>query len=470
MVIILKYNSYGAMHTKSKGEKMATKKMSLTVKVLIGMVLGIVVGLAINLGHLNEAGGFIHEYIVNGLFLIVGKMFVAALKMLVVPLVIFSLISGVLGIGDIRALGKVGGKSFALYMLTTAIAIAVAISVAASIGIGEGVHMTSAAHFTGKEAPPLSSVLINIIPSNFIDAMAKGNMLQIIFFSILIGISILMVGKKAEPVVKLVEISNEIMMKMVNIIMAIAPYAVFALLAKAIANLGLNLLADLAGYVLVLIGVLMLHLFVTLMIILKVFSGKSPAMFLKKMREVQIFAFSTSSSNATIPVTLRAVVKKLGVHNSVASFTIPFGATINMDGTAIMQGVATLFIANAYGVDLGTAGYLTVILMSVLASIGTAGVPGVGLIMLSMVFTQVGLPVEGIGLILGVDRLLDMIRTAVNVSGDAAVSVIVAKSEGKFSNEIYDDPEAGVIDEDDLEIDEEVEKELAHVVEEIESK
>ena len=449
---------------------MATKKMSLTVKVLIGMVLGIVVGLAINLGHLNEAGGFIHEYIVNGLFLIVGKMFVAALKMLVVPLVIFSLISGVLGIGDIRALGKVGGKSFALYMLTTAIAIAVAISVAASIGIGEGVHMTSAAHFTGKEAPPLSSVLINIIPSNFIDAMAKGNMLQIIFFSILIGISILMVGKKAEPVVKLVEISNEIMMKMVNIIMAIAPYAVFALLAKAIANLGLNLLADLAGYVLVLIGVLMLHLFVTLMIILKVFSGKSPAMFLKKMREVQIFAFSTSSSNATIPVTLRAVVKKLGVHNSVASFTIPFGATINMDGTAIMQGVATVFIANAYGVDLGTAGYLTVILMSVLASIGTAGVPGVGLIMLSMVFTQVGLPVEGIGLILGVDRLLDMIRTAVNVSGDAAVSVIVAKSEGKFSNEIYDDPEAGVIDEDDLEIDEEVEKELAHVVEEIESK
>jgi len=449
---------------------MATKKMSLTVKVLIGMVLGIVVGLAINLGHLNEAGGFIHEYIVNGLFLIVGKMFVAALKMLVVPLVIFSLISGVLGIGDIRALGKVGGKSFALYMLTTAIAIAVAISVAASIGIGEGVHMTSAAHFTGKEAPPLSSVLINIIPSNFIDAMAKGNMLQIIFFSILIGISILMVGKKAEPVVKLVEISNEIMMKMVNIIMAIAPYAVFALLAKAIANLGLNLLADLAGYVLVLIGVLMLHLFVTLMIILKVFSGKSPAMFLKKMREVQIFAFSTSSSNATIPVTLRAVVKKLGVHNSVASFTIPFGATINMDGTAIMQGVATVFIANAYGVDLGTAGYLTVILMSVLASIGTAGVPGVGLIMLSMVFTQVGLPVEGIGLILGVDRLLDMIRTAVNVSGDAAVSVIVAKSEGKFSNEIYDDPEAGAIDEDDLEIDEEVEKELAHVVEEIESK
>jgi len=444
------------------------KGMSLTAKVLIGMVLGIIVGLAINLGGFNQPGTFIHDYITNGLFLIVGKMFVSALKMLVVPLVIFSLISGVLGIGDIRALGKVGGKSFALYLLTTAIAIATAITIAASLGIGEGVHMTTTTHFSGKEAPPLSSVLINIIPTNFIDAMAKGNMLQIIFFSILVGISILMVGKKAEPLVELIEIGNEIMMKMVNIVMAVAPYAVFALLAKAIANLGLNLLADLAGYVLVLIGALMFHLFITLMIILKLFSGKSPAMFLKKMREVQIFAFSTSSSNATIPVTLRTVVKKLGVHNSVASFTIPFGATINMDGTAIMQGVATVFIANAYGVDLGTAGYLTVILMSVLASIGTAGVPGVGLIMLSMVFTQVNLPVEGIGLILGVDRLLDMIRTAVNVSGDATVSVIVAKSEKKLNEKIYDDPEAGIITEDELEIDEEAEKELAHVIEEME--
>ena len=444
---------------------MAEKKsMSLTTKVLIGMAFGIIVGLAINLMGLNVKGAFIHENIVNGLFLIVGKMFVTSLKMLVVPLVIFSLISGVLGIGDIRALGKVGGKSFVLYMLTTAIAIAVGISIAATLGIGEGVHMTSSVSFTAKEAPALSSVLINIIPSNFINAMAKGKMLQIIFFSILIGISILMVGKKALPVVELVEIGNEIMMKMVNIVMAVAPYAVFALLARAISNLGLGLLADLAGYVLVLIGALMLHLFVTLMGILKLFSGMSPAKFLKKMRETQIFAFSTSSSNATIPVTLRAVTERLGVDNSVASFTIPFGATINMDGTAIMQGVATVFIANAYGVDLGMAGYLTVILMSVLASIGTAGVPGVGLIMLSMVFTQVGLPVEGIGLILGVDRLLDMIRTAVNVSGDAAVSVIVAKSEGKLNKDIYNNPNAGLITDEDLDISNEVEQELAEIV------
>ncbi len=441
-----------------------SKKMTLTTKVLIGMGLGIAVGLFINLLGLNGEGSLINEYVVNGFFHIAGKMFVTALKMLVVPLVFFSLITGVLGIGDVNSLGKVGAKSFALYMLTTAIAIALAIAIAVVSGIGEGVNMTSTAVFTAKEAPALSAVFIDIIPSNIVNAMALGKMLQIIFFSILVGISILMVGKKAEPAVKLIEIGNEIMMKMVNIVMAVAPYAVFALLAKAISNLGLGLLADLAGYVMVLIFALLVHLFVTLMTVLKVFSGMSPSIFLKKMRETQIFAFSTSSSNATIPVTLRAVTDRLGVNNSVASFTVPFGATINMDGTAIMQGVATVFIANVYGVDLGITGYLTVILMSVLASIGTAGVPGVGLIMLSMVFAQVGLPVEGIGLILGVDRILDMVRTAVNVSGDAVVSVIVAKSEGKLDTSIFNNPDAGKLTDDDLDIDDAVEHDIADMV------
>jgi Na+/H+-dicarboxylate symporter len=253
---------------------------------------------------------------------------------------------------------------------------------------------------------------------------------------------------------------------MVHIIMSIAPYAVFCLIAQSMAELGLDLLGHLAGYVLVLVAALMLHLFVTLMIILKVFSGLSPVMFLKKMRSVQIFGFSTASSNATIPVTLRTVTERLGVDNSVASFTVPFGATINMDGTAIMQGVATVFIANVYNVELGVMGYLTVILMSVLASVGTAGVPGVGLIMLSMVFTQVGLPVEGIGLILGVDRLLDMIRTAVNVSGDAVVTSIVAKSEGKMEVAVFNDPDAGLVDDADLDIDEAMELEMAEVIHE----
>ncbi len=440
------------------------KSMSLTMKVLLGMALGIAVGLLLNLTGLNAPGGVIQMYLVDGFFYVIGKMFVNALKMLVVPLVFFSLICGVCGIGNLKALGRVGTKSFALYMLTTAIAIAVAISIAAFAGIGEGMNRVADVAFSGKEAPALSDVFINIVPANPISAMANGAMLPVIFFSVLVGVSMLMVGRKAVSFIEGAEIANEIMMKMVTIVMAVAPYAVFALIARAIADLGMELLGQLAGYVLVLVSALMIHLFVTLMLVLKLFSGLSPAMFIRKIRNVQVFAFSTASSNATIPVTLRTVTDRLGADNSVASFTVPFGATINMDGTAIMQGVATVFIANVYGVDLGLTGYLTVILMAVLASIGTAGVPGVGLIMLSMVFAQVGLPVEGIGLILGVDRLMDMIRTAVNVSGDAAVTTIVAKAEGKLDLAVFNDPEAGTLYGEDIHVDEQVEEELAQVV------
>ena len=424
--------------------------MSLTIKVLVGVFLGILLGLFINLSGLNSQDGWINTYIVDGLFFVIGKMFVNGLKMLVVPLVFFSLICGVCGIGNLSTLGRVGGKSFLLYMMTTAIAIAVAISLAVSVGLGEGMEFEEATSFTAKETPPLSEVIINIVPSNPIQAMANGDMLPLIFFSILVGISMLMLGEKSTPFVKGAEIANEIMMKMVTIVMSIAPYAVFALIAKSVAELGLELLIQLAAYVAVLVSALLIHLLFTLMIVLKLFSGLSPMIFLRKIRSAQVFAFSTASSNATIPVTLRTVTKRLGVDNAVASFTVPFGATINMDGTAIMQGVATVFIANIYGLELGVMGYLTVILMSVLASVGTAGVPGVGLIMLSMVFTQVGLPVEGIGLILGVDRLMDMIRTAVNVSGDAVVSSIVAKSEGSLDRGVYDDSMAGVEDAESL--------------------
>ncbi len=441
-----------------------TTKASLTAKVLMGMALGIIIGLFINYTGLNSPGSFIQVYIVDGLFQVVGKMFVNALKMLVVPLVLFSLICGVCGIGNLSTLGRVGTKSFGLYILTTAVAIATAILFAVVAGIGQGMQASTDTSFTGKEAPPLTDVLINIIPTNPIQAMASGEMLQVIFFAILVGVSILMVGKKAKSLIEGAEIANEVMMKMVTIVMAAAPYAVFALIAKAMAELGFELLQVLLGYVLVLVAALFFHLFVTLMLTLKVFSGLSPARFINKIRNAQIFAFSTASSNATIPVTMRTVTERMGVNNSVASFTVPFGATINMDGTAMMQGVATVFIANVYGIELGMGGYLTVIAMAVLASIGTAGVPGVGLIMLSMVFTQVGLPVEGIGLILGVDRLLDMLRTAVNVSGDAVVSTIVAKSEGKLDVAVYNDPDAGVTD-GDIELDPYTEQELAGVVE-----
>lgn len=425
------------------------------------MLAGLVVGLLLNLTGLNGEGSWINQYVVEGFFFVIGKLFVNALKMLVVPLVLFSLICGVCGIGDIKLLGRIGTKSFLLYILTTAIAVATAIGVAASIGIGEGMNAPTDSTFTGQEAPSLADVLINIVPTNPVAAMANGEMLSIIFFAILVGISILMLGKKAKPIVATSELLNEVMMKMVGIVMSTAPYAVFCLLARAMADLGMDLLWQLLGYVMVLIGVLLFHLFVTLQTVLVVFGKLNPFTFLSKMRNAQVFAFSTSSSNATIPVTLRTVTERLGVNNSVASFTIPFGATINMDGTAIMQGVATVFIANIFNVDLGLSGYLTVILMAVLASIGTAGVPGVGLIMLSMVFSQVGLPMEGIGLILGVDRLLDMIRTAVNISGDAVVTCVVAKSENKLNESVFSDPNAGEFDPDEMDIDQANEAEIA---------
>lgn len=442
---------------------MPKTKLSLTAQVVIAMLLGIAVGLLLNVSGLNTAGSFVNEYIVNGLFKAIGTLFINALKMLVVPLVLFSLICGVCGIGNLSTLGRVGAKSFGLYLFTTAIAVATAVIFALTAGIGHGMQASTDAAFTGKEAPPLLDVFTNIIPTNPINAMATGEMLQVIFFAILAGISILMVGKKAKPLIEGAELANEVMMKMVSIVMAAAPYAVFALIAKAMTELGFELLSVLVGYVLVLVAALMFHLFGTMMLLLKVLTGLNPLRFISKMRNVQVFAFSTASSNATIPVTLRTVTERLGVNNSVASFTVPFGATINMDGTAIMQGVATVFIAHVYGIDLSVSDYLVVIAMAVLASIGTAGVPGVGLIMLSMVFVQVGLPVEGIGLILGVDRLLDMIRTAVNVSGDATVSVIVAKSEGKLDTNVYNDPMAGVTT-GEIVLDEAVERELAEVV------
>ncbi len=442
------------------------RKMSLTIKVLYGLVLGLITGIIINTFLAGNA--FIDSWVVNGLFHMIGAMFISALKMLVVPLVTFSLICGVCGIGDIAALGRIGTKSFALYILTTAIAISTAILLATIVGPGksfqmEGIEISEVA---AKDAPPVTQVFIDIIPSNPVSALANGEMLSIIFYAIMVGVSILLVGRKAKPIVEGAEMLNEVMMKMVTLVMSVAHVGVFCLIAKTFAQQGIGLLMPMASYFLTVLGSLVVHLFITLLALLFIFTRLSPITFMKKMRNAQAFAFSTASSSATIPVTLRSVAERLGVNNSVASFTVPLGATINMDGTAIMQGVATVFIANVYGIELGIAGYLTVIGMSVLASIGTAGVPGVGLIMLAMVLNQVGLPLEGIGIIMGVDRLLDMCRTAVNITGDAMVSTVVAKGEGKLDINVYNDPEAGMLDEDDIHIDETVEAELAKAVEE----
>ena len=420
--------------------------MTVTTKILIWMVAGLVLGSLINAFASDVA--FIQDYFVNGLFHVIGAMFITGLKMLVVPLVTFSLICGVYGIGDIAKLGRVGIKAFGLFILTTALAITLAITVASIVGPGEGFELTGdQGEFTAPVAPPLTQVIIDLVPGNPVAAYAEGNMLQIIFFTILFAVCMLMVGEPGRKVAESAERLNAIMMQVVTVVMHVAPLGVFALMAKTFALQGLGLIMPMIAYFGVVVVVLLLHATGTLMLLLKLLADISPVMFLRKMRTAQIFAFSTSSSNATIPVNLRTTEKRLGVDNPTASFIVPFGATINMDGTAIMQGVATIFIANVYAIDLGLSGYLTVIGMAVLASIGTAGVPGVGLIMLAMVFNQVGLPVEGIALIMGVDRLLDMMRTAVNITGDAAITSIVAKSEGSLDEEIFYDPKAGIVEE-----------------------
>lgn len=434
------------------------RKLSLTTKVAIGMVAGVALGCALN--ALDNQ--WVSDNVVDGFLGMVGTAFLNALKLLVVPLVIFSLITGVTGIGDIRMLGRVGGKAFALYLFTTALAITVAIGIARLIGPGRGFDMTGVDTSGVKkaDAPSFWEVIADIVPTNPIHAFAEGEMLQIIFYSILVGIAALMLGQRSEGFVRACEYMNELMMKIVSIVMAFAPYGVFALLAKVFAEEGVDLFKPVLTYVVTLVGSLLFHLFITLMVLFWVLTRLNVWTFMRKIRGAQVFAFSTASSNATIPITLGAVTQRMGVGNSVASFTVPFGATINMDGTAIMQGVATVFLANVYGVDLGLGGYLTVIAMAVLASIGTAGVPGVGMVMLTMVLTQVGLPIEGVAIILGVDRLMDMIRTAVNITGDAVVTCIVAKSEGQLDVAVYTDPDAGV-GEDTLAIDEEAEQKLA---------
>jgi len=274
--------------------------------------------------------------------------------------------------------------------------------------------------------------------------MAEGKMLQIIVFAVLFGLAITQAGKKGQVVAEFFQNINEVIMKMVTLIMVIAPYGVFALIAKLMATLGIDSILPLAKYFFLVIAVLLFHGSVTYMLLLKFIAKLDPIKFLKKMRTVQLFAFSTASSGATIPISMETITKRLGVKNSVASFTVPLGATINMDGTAIMQGVATVFIAQVYQIDLSFAQYLTIILTAVLASIGTAAVPGVGLITLTMVLQQVGLPIQGIALIIGVDRILDMVRTSVNVTGDATVSCIIAQGEGDFDKAVFEDPEAGL--------------------------
>ena len=420
-------------------------ELSLTSKVLIAMVLGIFTGLALR--SLFPDSVLVSTYLTGGLFSIIGKIFITCLKMLVVPLIFTSLVCGTCSLKDATSLGRLGMKTVGIYMVTTCIAITFAIIGSLLFEPGIGANLEGASSFAAKTAPSLGQVIVGMFPSNPIEAMASGNTLQIIMFALLFGIAIAASGEKGKKVADLFVSLNEVMMKLVALLMNIAPYGVFALMAKLFSTIEFGAIASLLKYFVLLVGVLIVHLLVTYCTMLKLLAGLSPMVFLRKMEDAMMFAFSTASSNATIPVTMETVNRRLGVSNKIASFTIPLGATINMDGTAIMQGVATVFISQAFGIELGLGDYLTVILTATLASVGTAGVPGVGLVMLAMVLQQVGLPLEGIALIMGVDRLLDMVRTAVNITGDCAVTCVVAKSEGELDLETFNNPNAAVKDE-----------------------
>lgn len=413
----------------------------LTIKILIAMFAGVILGIILK--YFPE-DSLMQTIFTQGILLAGGKIFIAVMKMLVVPIVFVSLVCGTTSLGDPKKLGRLGIKTLCLYVFTTCVAITLALTFASLFSVGAGSHLGSeTSNYVAQSAPPLIDTIINMFPANPLAAMVEGNMLQVIVFSLLLGVAISLCGRPGRHVISMFNNLNHVLMTLIMIIMRVAPYGVFCLIAGLFAKMGFDLIISLIKYFAVMLFVLLLHGFCTNSVLLRFVAGLNPLIFFKKMYSAMLFAFSTSSSNVSIPIVLRTVEHRLGVKNSVASFVIPLGATINMDGTAIMQGVATVFIANAYNIDIGLVGYLTVILTATLASIGTAGVPGVGMITLVMILQQVGLPAEGIALIIGVDRLLDMTRTAVNITGDSTVACIVGKSENSFDESIYNDPSAG---------------------------
>lgn len=406
--------------------------MSYTTRILLSMFLGIFFGSLINNLFLDYSLVVFSIEIFSAL----GTIFISSLKLMVVPLVFFSLVTGVAQITDSSKLGSISIKAIFLYLATTSIAISLALFFSNFINIGSGAGLISEAKFVTPTPPSLKEVFVNIFPTNPIAAMANGEMLQIIVFSLLVGLGVKSLSS-SENLINFFVSGNNLMLKIVELIIWFAPIGIFCLLTDIFSQIGFSIIYDLAGYFFLLMAVLIFHGIFVYSFFLYFFTGLNPIVFYSKLKEVILFAFSTSSSSATMPLTLKTAKDKLGVDQSVASFTIPLGATINMDGTAIMQGVATVFIAQVYGIDLTMTDFLMVILTATLASIGTAGVPGVGLIMLAMVLQQVGLPVEGIALIIGVDRLLDMVRTSVNVCGDSMIACLISSSENNLSQEIF---------------------------------
>ena len=399
----------------------------LTRNILIGILAGAIVGLIL---HPFSESMPVKIYLTDGLFFIVGTIFITLMKMLVVPLVFVSIVSGASNVADPKSLGRIGGKTILMYVLTTAVAIALAVSVSLLLQIGQGADIPLSKETIAVKAPQsLTETIIGLFSANPFKAFAEGNLLQIIVFALMLGISLNLAKDEGLRIKKWFDDMNAVVMSFVRIVIALTPYGVFALIAKLVVITEPGKFLYVFGYFFTVILVLLIHLFLINGVIIGIFARLNPVVFFKKVLPVQLFAFSTASSNATLPVTLTTVEQSLGVDNRVSGFTLPLGATLNMDGTAIMQGVATVFIAHVYNIDLSLSAYVSVIVTATLSSIGTAGIPGIGLITLTLVLTQVGLPVEGIALIIGIDRILDMLRTAVNVTGDAAVTTFVARTE-----------------------------------------
>lgn len=412
------------------------KKVSQSKKIFIGLLLGIVLGIIMH--SLVPDSHFKNDILIDGLFYTVGQLFIRLMQMLVVPLVFFSIADGCRNLGDTETLGKVGVRIVIYYLFTTAFAILIALSLASLIGPGKGMNMSigSQSFDVEKTDISLSNTILEFIPTNPIEALSKGNMIQIIIFSVLVGLLIASLEDRLITLGNIVTEMNDLMMGMTMWVMKLAPIGVFFLIARTFSNLGYDAILSMLSYMLSVLGGLAVQLVIVYMLLLAVFVRVNPFNFLKKFAPVMTFGFSTASSSATVPINIKTL-EDMGIDRKISSFTIPLGATVNMDGTAIMQGVAVVFIANAYGIALSPTDFMTVILTATIASVGTAGIPSVGLVTLSMVLESVGLPVEGIAIIMGIDRILDMARTTVNLAGDAAGTMIVANSVGAFDKEKF---------------------------------
>ena len=414
------------------------KKMGLTTKIFIALLLGAILGIVL---YALPASFVRDDIVIDGILYVVGQGFIKLMKMLVVPLVFCSLVCGSMAIGDTKKLGSVGVRTIIFYLLTTALAITVALLVGNLINPGMGLDMsTIQANVTSVdsvESTSLVETILNIIPDNPIGSLASGNMLQIIVFALLVGVILAKLGEKTEVVGNFFSQFNDIMMEMTMMVMTVAPIGVFCLIARTFAGIGFSAFLPLGKYMIGVLLALAVQCFFVYLGLLKLFTGLNPIKFIKNFFPVMAFAFSTATSNATIPLSIDTLAKKMGVSKRISSFTIPLGATINMDGTAIMQGVAVVFAAQAFGINLDFTDYITVIGTATLASIGTAGIPSVGLVTLTMVFNSVGLPVEAIGMIMGIDRILDMTITAVNITGDAVCTTIVAHQNKALDKNVF---------------------------------